>query len=165
MRCPEALHSWRKRVKDQAAQLRLFRRVVPAGVSRSRIADEKETAELLGNEHDLWLLSRTASRRSDAVGSRRRSRQSPRRDRKAPRRADEGGLQEGRGFFVRRRRRILPHVIGAAWDKASKRKASKAAASARRANGASRGDYFSSAVKTPSQSAGGFSRSLAIRLA
>src|SRR5262245_12654105 len=26
---PDALHSWRKRVKDQAAQLRLFRRVVP----------------------------------------------------------------------------------------------------------------------------------------
>jgi CHAD domain-containing protein len=51
---PEALHSWRKRVKDQAAQLRLFRRVMPF---RKRISAEKETAELLGDEHDLWLLS------------------------------------------------------------------------------------------------------------
>ncbi len=53
---PDALHSWRKRVKDQSAQLRLLRRVVPAAFS-ARIAREKETAELLGDEHDLWLLS------------------------------------------------------------------------------------------------------------
>ena len=53
---PEALHSWRKRVKDQASQLRLFRNVVPAAF-RKRIADQKATAEHLGDEHDLWLLS------------------------------------------------------------------------------------------------------------
>jgi CHAD domain-containing protein len=52
---PAALHDWRKRVKDQAAQLRLFRQIVPPSL-RSRHRDEKKTAELLGEEHDLWML-------------------------------------------------------------------------------------------------------------
>jgi CHAD domain-containing protein len=51
-----ALHSWRKCVKDQAAQLRLFRRVLRDGL-RDRRNDEKQTGEILGKEHDLWLLS------------------------------------------------------------------------------------------------------------
>lgn len=50
-----AFHAWRKRVKDQAAQLRLFRRILPAGL-RQRRDEEKATAELLGKEHDLGLL-------------------------------------------------------------------------------------------------------------
>jgi CHAD domain-containing protein len=53
---PQALHDWRKRVKDQAAQLRLFRRVAPMAL-RSRHGDEKKAAELLGEEHDLWMLA------------------------------------------------------------------------------------------------------------
>ncbi len=53
---PESLHEWRKRVKDQSAQLRLFRNVVPPPLEDLR-AEAKETAEHLGEEHDLWLLS------------------------------------------------------------------------------------------------------------
>lgn len=52
---PHKLHEWRKRVKDQAAQLRLFRRVaLPAYDMRQ--GSEKTVAELLGQEHDLWML-------------------------------------------------------------------------------------------------------------
>jgi CHAD domain-containing protein len=61
---PSALHDWRKRVKDQSAQLRLFRRVAPSAI-RSRHGDEKETAELLGEEHDFWMLAERLS--GDAV--------------------------------------------------------------------------------------------------
>lgn len=61
---PITLHDWRKRVKDQSAQLRLFRRVAPPTL-RSRHADEKKTAELLGEEHDFWLLGERL--RDDAV--------------------------------------------------------------------------------------------------
>lgn len=50
-----ALHRWRKRVKDQSAQLRLFRGAVHGGL-RSRLDAEKGVAELLGKDHDLWLL-------------------------------------------------------------------------------------------------------------
>jgi hypothetical protein len=51
-----AAHEWRKQVKDQAAHLRLLRRVVPAKLSGRRDA-EKTAAELIGEEHDLWMLS------------------------------------------------------------------------------------------------------------
>ena len=53
---PESMHEWRKRVKDQSAQLRLFRSVAPRPLENLR-AEAKETAEHLGEEHDLWLLS------------------------------------------------------------------------------------------------------------
>jgi CHAD domain-containing protein len=53
---PEALHDWRKRVKDQAAQMRLFRQVAPEPL-RARHGDEKKVAELLGEEHDFWMLA------------------------------------------------------------------------------------------------------------
>ncbi len=52
----EVLHEWRKRVKDQSSQLRLFRNVAPPHLQDLR-ADAKQTAEYLGEEHDLWLLS------------------------------------------------------------------------------------------------------------
>ncbi len=52
---PDALHAWRKRVKDQSAQLRLFRAVVPDELRALR-ADAKQTAEYLGEDHDLWML-------------------------------------------------------------------------------------------------------------
>lgn len=51
----EDLHDWRKRVKDQSSQLRLFRAIAPEPL-RLRRDEEKRTAELLGEEHDLWLL-------------------------------------------------------------------------------------------------------------
>ena len=52
----EALHTWRKRVKDLSAQTRLFRRVMPEAIKAIR-DEAKATAEHLGEEHDLWLLS------------------------------------------------------------------------------------------------------------
>lgn len=52
----EALHRWRKRVKEQIAQLRLIRGMLPkrmaAGIER-----QKQVAEILGCEHDLFLLA------------------------------------------------------------------------------------------------------------
>jgi CHAD domain-containing protein len=56
-----AFHDWRKRVKDQSAQLRLLRRIVPP-TFRSRHGDEKKTAELLGEEHDYWMLAERLSK-------------------------------------------------------------------------------------------------------
>jgi CHAD domain-containing protein len=53
---PAALHSWRKRVKDQAAQLRLFRQIASEVLQR-RHSEEKKVAELLGEEHDFWMLT------------------------------------------------------------------------------------------------------------
>ena len=60
---PEALHEWRKRVKDQSAQLRLFRNVMPPALVDQR-SEAKQTAEHLGEEHDLWLLSERAAAES-----------------------------------------------------------------------------------------------------
>jgi CHAD domain-containing protein len=59
-RSPEARHEWRKRVKDQSAQLRLFRSIVPRALEELR-TDAKATAEHLGEEHDLWLLAKRLS--------------------------------------------------------------------------------------------------------
>lgn len=52
---PHALHDWRKRVKDQSSHLRLFRHIAPPAIL-TRHASEKKTAELLGLEHDYWML-------------------------------------------------------------------------------------------------------------
>jgi len=52
-----ALHEWRKRVKDQSAQLRLLRELMPLAYRRMR-DQEAKVAELLGLEHDLWMLKR-----------------------------------------------------------------------------------------------------------
>ncbi len=57
---PPTLHEWRKRVKDQAAQLRLLRRVASPSL-RARHADEKKAAELIGEEHDFWMLAERLS--------------------------------------------------------------------------------------------------------
>ena len=54
---PEALHEWRKRVKDQMAQLGLLRKVIPDDLKERR-KDEKRVAELLGEHRDMLLLVR-----------------------------------------------------------------------------------------------------------
>jgi CHAD domain-containing protein len=51
----EALHDWRKRVKDMSSQLGLFRAALPADLKAQR-KTAKRVAELLGEEHDLHLL-------------------------------------------------------------------------------------------------------------
>ena len=60
---PEHLHEWRKRLKDQMAQLGLFRDVMHDGL-RKRLDRQKKLAEILGEERDLVLL---AARLSDSV--------------------------------------------------------------------------------------------------
>jgi CHAD domain-containing protein len=52
----EHLHEWRKCVKDQMAQLGLFRDVMHGGL-RKRLAHEKKLADVLGEERDLVLLA------------------------------------------------------------------------------------------------------------
>ena len=52
----EALHDWRKRIKDQAAQLRLLRQILPDPL-RERREEQKATAAVLGEDHDLWVLA------------------------------------------------------------------------------------------------------------
>jgi len=51
----EALHDWRKRVKDASAQLGLFRAVLPGHLKACR-EQAKFLGEALGEEHDLALL-------------------------------------------------------------------------------------------------------------
>jgi CHAD domain-containing protein len=131
---PDALHCWRKRVKDQSAQLRLFRRVAPPAF-RARIVDEKETAELLGDEHDLWLLSerlRADPMPSDLAGIRDILLDEIERRRSALR---------GRAFkqgesFSSQKAKAFADVIGSAWDKALERHAKRRPGKRRRANGA-----------------------------
>jgi CHAD domain-containing protein len=52
---PHAMHEWRKRLKDQMAQLGLFRKVAPDDL-KARRKDQKQLAEVLGEERDLLLL-------------------------------------------------------------------------------------------------------------
>jgi CHAD domain-containing protein len=117
---PDALHSWRKRVKDQAAQLRLFRLVTPGGF-RARCNDEKETAELLGDEHDLWLLSerlRAESMPGDLSGIRDLLLEEIEQRRSTLRRQ---AFKKGEAFSAQKAK-AFAGSIGTAWDKASKRK-------------------------------------------
>lgn len=65
----EALHDWRKRVKDFSAQISLFRTMLPADLKACR-NDAKELAEMLGEEHDLCILSHKL--KSAAVSNRTR---------------------------------------------------------------------------------------------
>lgn len=120
---PEALHRWRKRVKDQTAQLRLFRRVVPPAF-RDRIDDQKGTAELLGDEHDFWLLCgrlRADPMPSDLAGVRDSLLEEIEKRRGA---LTNEAFRKGEDFSSGKARDFAA-VIGAAWDKASKRKGRK----------------------------------------
>lgn len=79
----EALHDWRKRVKDASSHLGLFRAALPEEFKTNRKA-AKELAQLLGEEHDLALLrnrmsekpipkylSKSAAVVADAIAARR----------------------------------------------------------------------------------------------
>lgn len=55
---PENLHDWRKRVKDLWYHLRLLRQV-SAPTMRGQADEAHRLSELLGDDHDLWVL-RTA---------------------------------------------------------------------------------------------------------
>lgn len=128
---PDALHSWRKRVKDQAAQLRLFRRIVPPAF-RARIGDEKETAELLGNEHDLWLLS-------EKLGGALPTELASIRDKLLARIEAQRKVLRDNAFrkgedFSSQKADAFADAIGAAWEKAAKRKARKGASKRQRAS-------------------------------
>jgi hypothetical protein len=121
-------------VKDQAAQLRLFRRVVPAGF-RARITDEKETAELLGDEHDLWLLSEKLSGGtlpSDVANIRDKLLAMIEKQRE---KLQKDAFKKGEDFSSQKAG-AFASAIGAAWEKAAKRKARKSSGKRKHANGA-----------------------------
>ncbi len=130
---PGALHNWRKRVKDQSAQLRLFRNIVPEALAELRNA-AKETAEQLGEEHDLWLLS---ERLSDvSVPKRAAKARFKLLDIIKERRADlrRQAFERGEGFSSQDAK-AFAHEVSDAWDGASERAGKK---SRRRKQGGSR---------------------------
>lgn len=52
---PENLHDWRKRVKDLWYHLRLLRALSPSTM-RGHADEAHRLSELLGDDHDLWVL-------------------------------------------------------------------------------------------------------------
>lgn len=118
-----ALHEWRKRVKDQSAQLRLFRNSAPV-MLRERHEDAKRTAALLGDEHDLWMLAAHLSSQSmppeaasarDALLGEIEARRHRLRDE---------ALSLGRRFSGQSKK-AFARELTAAWEKASPRAGSK----------------------------------------
>jgi CHAD domain-containing protein len=132
----DALHSWRKCVKDQAAQLSLFRRVVHNGL-RERRNEEKQAAEILGNEHDLWLLGERLAEMRLPQGS-ARTRDVLRKEIEKHRNKLRREAFEKGETFSSEKSKSFAKAIGEAWVKASKRKVRKKRGKARRANGAAR---------------------------
>jgi len=138
---PDALHSWRKSVKDQAAQLRLFRQIMPRKI-RARRNDEKAAGELLGDEHDLWLLSehlraQTAPRELAAACDVLVA--EIEKDRKALR---EGAFKKGKAFSSESAKSFAGAVCSA-WEKASARRSVAQQRKRRRSNGAASGSATS----------------------
>ncbi|MGH6922377.1 MAG: CHAD domain-containing protein [Propylenella sp.] len=119
----KVLHNWRKRVKDQSAQLRLFRRLVPSAL-RSRHSDEKKTAELLGEEHDLWMLAErlTAGPVPAQAASACKALLGEIGDRRKALRTE--ALKLGKAFSSQSARSFAREVT-AAWEKAASRAAAK----------------------------------------
>ncbi|MGA3267074.1 MAG: CHAD domain-containing protein [Verrucomicrobiota bacterium] len=62
---PESFHAWRKRVKDLFHQLRLLRPVRP-GKLNAATAKLQKLGDLLGDDHDLFLLQAFAGQWGDA---------------------------------------------------------------------------------------------------
>lgn len=118
---PEPLHEWRKRVKDQAAHLRLLRRSTSEAM-RARHAEEKETAELLGEEHDLWLLATRLE--GQAVSAKLQPTRDKLLARIEARRADlrTEALQRG-ARFATRSPKVVARSLVAGWEKATVRAA------------------------------------------
>jgi CHAD domain-containing protein len=130
----DALHAWRKCVKDQAAQLRLFRRALNSGL-RDRRNDEKQTAELLGAEHDLWLLRERLGEMTlpqALAGTRDILREEIEAHRDRLRRE---AFEKGKPFSSERPKAFAA-AVGGAWMKASKRKPTKRAKQGRANNAA-----------------------------
>ena len=148
-RTPGALHHWRKRVKDQSAQLRLLRSMAPQE-AKSRREVQKQVAEFLGDEHDLHLFAERLScaaipPRVEPVRtiSSRRSR---------------SGARPCVGEPSKRLRKGLPRSQG--------RSLRTSAPPGRRRPKRRPAPYFSITLKTPSQSgAGGFAASETSRFA
>jgi len=132
---PDALHSWRKRVKDQAAQLRLFRRVTPPSF-RKRISAKKVTAELLGDEHDLWLLSERLRhcRAPASLGALCDGLLTDIEQRRSTLRAEAFGKGER---FSSEKAKALVKKISEGWDKAIARKPKRGSRPRRGADGSS----------------------------
>ncbi len=119
----DALHEWRKRVKDQSAQLRLLRVVVPPKY-RARRNTAKAVAELLGQEHDLWLLAEWLQSGAVPAGG------AALRDRLLPEIASRRSALRRRAFkkgegFSSERAGDFATAITEAWEKAQKAKARK----------------------------------------
>ncbi len=64
----ETLHEWRKRVKDQWYQTRYLGRAWPA-VFDARAAQLKQLAQMLGDDHDLWMLEDLLAREPALFGN------------------------------------------------------------------------------------------------
>ena len=60
-RATEALHAWRKRIKDHWYQMRMLRGLWPAAIE-ARMAELQRLSDLLGADHDLATLSAVLDR-------------------------------------------------------------------------------------------------------
>jgi CHAD domain-containing protein len=63
---PEHLHDWRKRVKDLWYHLRLLR-PLSESTMRGQADEAHRLSELLGNDHDLWVLREALVGMDDAL--------------------------------------------------------------------------------------------------
>lgn len=132
----DALHSWRKCVKDQAAQLRLFRKNLP-GSLRDRRNDEKQTAEVLGDEHDLWLLGERLGEMTLPL-SLEETRDILREEIEKHREKLRSEAFEKGEAFSSDKPSAFAKAIADAWSKASTRKAKKKREKSRKPDGAAR---------------------------
>jgi CHAD domain-containing protein len=110
----EALHTWRKRIKDQAAQLRLLRQVLPQPLRERRDAQKAIAAEL-GEDHDLWVLSEHLAndRAPPGTGFTRDRICEIISEKRSALRAN--ALEEGKKFSAKKPRSFA-RKIGAAWE-------------------------------------------------
>ena len=143
-------------MKDQAAQLRLFRRVMPSSF-RKRISAEKETAELPGDEHDLCLCPQRlrACRAPASRGS--ASRCAPHGDRAATKRPCAQRRSASGERFSSEKAKDLVRKISEAMGQGDCSQTEARITPPTPGAGGSSASYFSSAVKTPSHCCGGFS--------
>jgi hypothetical protein len=123
-------------VKDQAAQLRLLRAALDKEL-RARREDEKQTAELLGNDHDLWILHERLGAMS-LPQRLARTREILGREIQVRREQLQREAFEMGEAFCSVRPNAFAAAVGAAWGKASRRKSKQERAGRRRGGGAGR---------------------------